>query len=240
MNVLIVESKNDKVFVEAMIRSIGANTAINTQVDSPICNIDSFECLDGLDETKLKIKILDILSDISKPGRAIQKLGILLDLDQKTSADRLDLVNSSIEKAFLENKNLSVKDLFSRINQLEKIVIDDDTQLELACHFTNYGGRRELETVLKNIKTQASDFADCLDAWRICLQDAGKTISDKDFDKFWISNYIRFDTCSNHDRRQADRKCSVRNLEYVLVNKPGIFHFNAASLSDMRDFLNLF
>lgn len=238
MNLLIVESKNDKIFIEALIRSM--KQSIDLLIDAPICNIDNFECLDGLDETKLKIKIQDILTDVTKTGHPIRKVGILLDLDDKTPADRISLLNTAIEKAFLEDRELTVKALFSAQNQLETVIIDANTQIELACHFTNHNGQGELETVLKAIKTKPSYFADCLEAWRNCLATADKSISQKDFDKFWLANYIRFDTCSNYERKQAERKCSIRNLDFVLENKPDIFDFNDACLSDLRNFLRLF
>lgn len=243
MNTLIVESKNDKAFVEALIRAMNTppNAAgVQANVDPPICNIESFECLDGLDKQKLRVKIQDVLADVGVSGRDVGKLGILIDLDQQTEEDRIVWLNRIVEAAFLNAKGLNVPALFPRTNTLNSVQIDSDINLQLACHFTNYEGRGELETVLKAIKTQAAPHADCLEAWRTCIQNAGQRISDKDFDKFWLNNYIRYDTCSREDQQQAGRKCSITNIEYVFKKKPQIFNFQADELENLREFLRLF
>ena len=67
----------------------------------------------------------------------------------------------------------------------------------------------------------------------------GKKINNKDFDKFWLSNYVRFDTCGRNDKKQAERKCSIQNLDYVLENKATIFDFENAILNDLKAFLRL-
>lgn len=99
----------------------------------------------------------------------------------------------------------------------------------------NVDGNGELETVLKAIKSKDSTYADCLDSWRDCLTQNGKIIRDKDFDKFWINNYFRFDTCSKEERKQIERKC---NNEVAI--KKDIWIFNHPVLKDLKEFLNLF
>ena len=54
-NILIVESKNDKFFIEALIKRLNLPYI---DVDPPICSIDEYECLGGMSE--LKGKLLDI------------------------------------------------------------------------------------------------------------------------------------------------------------------------------------
>ena len=49
MNKLIVESKNDKYFIERLIKHLNIK---NIEVDEPICNIDEYRCLDGIGELK--------------------------------------------------------------------------------------------------------------------------------------------------------------------------------------------
>jgi hypothetical protein len=67
----------------------------------------------------------------------------------------------------------------------------EDQITEFACYFTNVDGQGELEMILKVIKSQDSTYADCLEDWRNCLPNQGKLIRDKDFDKFWISTYMK-------------------------------------------------
>ena len=235
MNKLIVESKNDKAFVEALVKHINAHAEINEILSS----VDEIEELGvGLSEMRLTQKIEDVLDEVRKKG--VDKIGILIDLDTKTFQERFDLVNNCLKIA-LKNKGFNENtEGVAAINTFLNIEIDDSTTVELACHFTNVDGQGELETVLKRIKNQESTFADCLNQWRLCLTENQKNISDKEFDKFWVSNYIRFDTCSNQDRTQAGRKCSMQNFDYVLENKENIFDFNHNSLDEMRTFLNLF
>ena len=88
MNILIVESKNDQHFLEALIKHL--NLEEEVEVDkAPICSIDDFECLNGLNDEKLRIKFEDVLSDVLKKG--IDKIGIVLDLDNEKPENRLKL-----------------------------------------------------------------------------------------------------------------------------------------------------
>ena len=233
MNKLIVESKNDTAFVKALVKHINANAEVEE-----ISIIEEFEDLGvGLSEQRLTDKISDVLDEVRK--KDIQKVGILLDLDKETVENRIALVNKCLKKALLDKGFEKNTEGVLLINSFSKIKIDDVTDVEFACYFTNVDGEGELETVLKKIKNQNSDYADCLESWRDCLNEKGKSVKNKEFDKFWISNYIRFDTCSNTDKGQAERKCSMQNFDYVLENKP-IFNLDNALLSDLKSFLKLF
>ncbi len=72
------------------------------------------------------------------------------------------------------------------------------------------------------------------------FKQAKKLIKDKDFDKFWISNYLRFDTCSTEDKKQAGRKCSMNGFDYVMKNKRYIWNFEHEVLNELKEFLQLF
>jgi hypothetical protein len=52
--------------------------------------------------------------------------------------------------------------------------------------------------------------------------------------------YIRFDTCSKNEKKQAERKCSMKNFDYVMTNKTKIWNFKHPVLNELNDFLNLF
>ncbi len=233
MNILIVESKNDKVFVEAVIRHLHLN---QVEVSNPICQIDDFDCMNGLNESKLTSSLKDALTGVM---RGVEKIGVLIDLDQNNVESRLKLVNDSLKAAFQSVFGVEITDEIQNINDFLTINTHNAT-VSIACYFTNVDGQGELETVLKTIKTKDSPFADCLSEWQNCLQTNGKDISQKDYDKFWLSNYIRFDTCSKNDKKQAERKCSIQNLDYVFENKTDIFDFDNALLNDIKSFLHLF
>jgi hypothetical protein len=233
MNILIVESKNDKAYIEAVIRHLSLK---QVEVNNPICQIDDFDCMNGLNETKLTASLKDALTGVM---RGVEKIGVLIDLDKNTVESRLKMVNDSLKAAFESVLGVEMIDKIENINDFLTITTHDSS-VSIACYFTNVDGEGELETVLKAIKTQDSPFADCLDEWQRCLKDKGKDISQKDFDKFWLSNYVRFDTCSRNDRKQSERKCSIQNLDYVLENKPTIFDFDNTILHELKTFLKLF
>lgn len=152
-----------------------------------------------------------MLADIQK--RQISKIGIVIDIDLHSTQERLQFINKCLRQVFTLNNE------FSDISQFITVNIPGYDSIEIACYFTHVEGQGELETVLKLIKTKESTYADCLESWRNCLESNNKSIKDKDYDKFWISNYLRFDTCFGEDKKQAERKCSMKNFEYIMENK---------------------
>jgi hypothetical protein len=204
---------------------------VAAEVDKPIF-IDDFESLDGLNPTKLTVKLNDVFSEVAK--KPIEKIGILLDIDNEGVANRIQLINDC-----LQNTTAKSAQFISHTNELIRYEIEG-VNVEIACFLTNINGIGELETVLKAIKNRDSVYADCLESWKDCLIKNGKSISDKDFDKFWVANYVRFDTCSNKETKQAGNKCSLQNFDYVLEKTPPIFDFEHQVLNELKDFLKLF
>ncbi len=231
-NILIVESKNDKIFIEKVIEVLNLK---NISIDKPIC-VDDYDCLDGLSKESLISSLQSLSAQLLKQD--ILKVGIIIDQDNKTSDERLEFVNECVGQVFEKQDSVSLTDTSSLIEVKTKSNIS--LELKLGCYFMNVNGVGELETVLKTIKTRDSHCADCLNDWRDCLTRQGKTISEKDFDKFWVANYIRFDTCSNRESKRADAKCSMRNFDYVLQNKANIFDFESPVLDDLKTFVKLF
>ena len=116
----------------------------------------------------------------------------------------------------------------------------DGFDVSLACYFTNVYRQGELETLLKVIKSSNSTFADCLESWNICLQKQYKEIKPKDFDKLWVNTYIRFDTCSSNNKKQAERKCSMSGFDYIMREKADIWNFDHPVLDDLKQFFKMF
>ena len=127
MNILIVESKNDRCFIEALVKHLNLNK--NVQVDAPICQIDDYECLDGLNETKLTTKFRDVLDDVAKKG--ISKIGLLLDMDKETHETRIAFVNKALSNALSQIGTSFIP--IKNISEFTKIDIDADTSVEIAC-----------------------------------------------------------------------------------------------------------
>jgi len=225
-NIVIVESKNDAIFMQAMVDQINCNI----QVEQPIY-IDDYESLEGLSETKLITTLKDLEADLQK--RDIEKIGIIIDIDNYSEPERLEWVNKCIQQVFKSESLSSTK-------QFIDICTDNGTNAKLACYFTNFEGKGELETLLKAIKARESPHADCLNSWKTCIESQGQQINQKGFDKFWVSIYLRYDTCSDNEQQQAGRKCTMSGFDYVMERKKDIWDWNNPALDDLKEFFTLF
>ena len=200
-NRLIVESDNDKYFIEALLKHIN----ISIEIDSPVYSIVEYECLGGI--SKLENKLKSLKSQVLKNG--IDKIGIIFDAD-----------------------SVGIKLRTQEIQQKIDLVFGKTLDLEFSIYILNVDGKGELETLLKAIKSEASPMADCLDAWQQCLSSSNKALKQKDFDKFWISIYHRFDCCNKKDQKQAGCKCSNE----ASLKKP-IYDFDKEELNALKQFL---
>jgi uncharacterized protein YqgV (UPF0045/DUF77 family) len=225
-NIVIVESKNDAIFMQAMVDKLNCDI----QVEKPIY-IDDYERLEGLSQTKLITTLKALEADLQK--RDIEKIGIIIDIDNYSEAERLEFVNECIQQVF-ESETLS------STKQFIDICGDNGTKAKLASYFTNFEGKGELETLLKAIKARESPHADCLNSWKTCIESQGKDISDKDLNKFWVSIYLRYDTCSDNEQKQAGRKCTMSGFDYVMEHKKDIWDWNNPALDDLKEFFKLF
>ncbi|MEG4967781.1 hypothetical protein QUB11_14255 [Microcoleus sp. B6-A1] len=226
-NIVIVESKNDAIFMQAMVKKLNCDV----QVEKPIY-IDDYERLEGLSETKLITTLKALEADIQK--RDIEKIGIIIDIDNYSEAERLEFVNECIQQVFESEETLS------STKQFIDICGDNGTKAKLACYFTNFEGQGELETLLKAIKARESPHADCLDSWKTCIESQGQQINQKGFDKFWVSIYLRYDTCSDNEQQQAGRKCTMSGFDYVMKHKKDIWDWDNPALNDLKEFFTLF
>ena len=75
---------------------------------------------------------------------------------------------------------------------------------------------------------------DCLKSWRECLTIKGKEITDKKFDKLWVTNYIRYDTATKNDNKHAATNLT---LNYALANKSFIWNLEHPTLDELKAFL---
>ncbi|MEG4306661.1 DUF3226 domain-containing protein [Microcoleus sp. D3_18a_C4] len=225
-NIVIVESKNDRIFMQAMVEKLNCDI----QVASPIY-IDDYKSLEGLSETELIKAFKALEANIDKKG--IEKIGIIIDIDNCSEQERLRFVDRCIKQVFEAESLSSTK-------QFIDICTDNGTNAKLACYFTNFEGKGELETLLKGIKARESPHADCLDSWKTCIESQGQQINQKGFDKFWVSIYLRYDTCSDNEQQQAGRKCSMAGFDYVMEHKKDIWDWDNPALNDLKEFFKLF
>ena len=225
-NIVIVESKNDAIFMKAMVEKLNCDI----QVEKPIY-IEDYERLEGLSETELIKALKNLIRKIDR--KDIEKIGIIIDIDNYSEQERLKFVDRCIKQVFQAESLSSTK-------QFIDIGGDNGTKAKLACYFTNVGGKGELETLLKAIKARESPHADCLNSWKTCIESQGQQINQKDFDKFWVSIYLRYDTCSNQEQQQAGRKCTMSGFDYVMKHKKDIWDWDNSALDDLKEFFKLF
>lgn len=213
-SLIIVESKNDKLFIEALIKYL------DFKVGSEIQSICEFKCLDGI--TNLENKFKDIKID------NYEIIGIILDANSEGIDKRIKFINDSL-------KDISLDVQLNKINEFKE---SKAIGVKFICYIMNVDGKGELETVLKMIKKKDSIYADCLSSWRDCvnksLDNNKENIKDKDFDKFWVNNYIRFDTCSKKEQKQAEKKCTLEKSF-----EKDVWDFDNKILDDLKNFLKL-
>ncbi|MEA5552899.1 DUF3226 domain-containing protein [Anabaena cylindrica UHCC 0172] len=229
-NKLIVESNNDKYFLQAIIRHLNCNIEVESIEPAPpiIISEDDYKSMEGLNSKKLIAALNSLKADIEKGE--IEKVGIIIDIDDNEENERINFINECLQEVFPGTTSLT------EVNKFINITFDD-INIHLACYFTNVDRKGELETVLKMIKSQNSVYADCLESWKDCLKSHGKEIKIKDFDKFWVSIYLRFDTCSKNDKKQAERKCSFKS---AMNEKTWIWDFEHPTLNNLKAFLQMF
>ncbi len=216
-NLIIVESDNDRYFLQVLIKHLQIT---HLQIGLPICSAYDFECLGGLSEKRLIQSLTEIKVD------HYQKIGVLVDADDAGIEERIALVGRAMKKAGADVTP----------NTINIPVHCPAWDVQLAIGVTHLEGKGELETLLKQIKNQDSTYADCLEAWRQCLEVKGKQIRQKDFDKFWLSNYFRYDTCTDDEKSQAGKKCTGE----VAFKKADIWDLEHPALDDLKAFLRLF
>lgn len=220
-NLIIVESENDQYFISHLINKWSIP---NTDV-----NRFEYERLGGLGGFAEKIR--DLKYD------KYNKIGVVIDADNVGIDERINFINQSFKNYFKElaEDNTSIitdEVVIDCVNQLKS---STNLEVKFVLHVTNVEGKGELETLLKSIKSKDSCYADCLNAWRDCISSNGKEITDKEFDKFWVNNYLRFDTCDKEEKKQAGRKCSG---EYAI--KKDIWDLEHPNLGGLKGFLRLF
>jgi len=212
--------------MQAMVEKLNCDI----QVDPPIY-IDDYKSLEGLSETELIKALKNLIRKIDR--KDIEKIGIIIDIDNCSEQERLKFVDRCIKQVFQAETLSSTK-------QFIDICTDNGTNAKLACYFTNVGGKGELETLLKAIKARESPHADCLNSWKTCIESQGKQIDQKGFDKFWVSIYLRYDTCSNQEQTQAGKKCTMSGFDYVMEQKKDIWDWDNPALDDLKKFFKLF
>ena len=217
---LIVEGKNDKLFIEAL---LGIQGVVSPLVEE-LGGINDFEYSDKIER---KLTILKSLAE----NKSLSKIGIIIDQDAKEN-DRITFLNKMIQKVF------GAEYVLTKEHEPIEIKVGEH-KVELSCFIMNINGEGELSTVLKAIKPKdkSSKFADCLEKWWDCADSEKVIIDQVEFDKNWYLYYIKWDNSTHQERQQANTYCS---LEYSLNHKKEIWDFENKVLDNLKKYLSTF
>jgi len=147
-NVLVVESKNDEIFIKALLSELNIEQIQVEEIGFVHYSLDA----QANKPTKLVQKLKDIQSDIRKEG--IERIGLILDIDKVTPQERLELINNAFIEVFT-NQHFTPLNSISTPTNLEF----EGENLEVLCYFMNIDGQGELETVLRKIANQHTTYA---------------------------------------------------------------------------------
>ena len=221
-SILIIESKGDKLFLEAL---IGFMRLEDIEFSNPICKIDGYLCLGGKDNLKKELR--ELKTEVAK-GEVV-RIGVILDADKEGIPAKIQTINEIL---------VALQFSIQLAQSNEWANYEDEASgntISISCHILNFGGYGELETVLRAIKSEKSVFANCLESWKDCLHANGETITQKEFDKFWVNIYQRYDCCSKDEKTQAGKHCS----DEASMKKP-IWNFEHEALTELRAYLASF
>jgi len=229
-NRLIVESKNDKIFMQSLVNYLNKN---NVDIVEIKITENGYLPLGGSDPTKIKNELRKIKDEAQK--NPIHKIGIVLDMDYKQPLEWFGLINEAIVSIFSSTEQNKTE----KTSNFITVTSEEIPDIQIACYLINVDGIGELETLLKAIKSQPSPKADCLEAWKTCVETStNKSISTKEFNKLWVNNYIRHDTCTNQEKNNASEYCSMTKFEYVMTKD--IWDFEHPALDELKVFLKMF
>ena len=94
-NILIVESPNDQYFLQAIIRYLNFNIEVAPAI---MISEDDYKSMEGLSPKELKKALDDLKADIQK-GK-VERIGIVIDIDDKQEIERINFVNDCIQSVF--------------------------------------------------------------------------------------------------------------------------------------------
>lgn len=178
-NIILVEGKDDVDFLNILTENI---------------NIQSFtfDKIDGSNQELLSKKLEAIKNDFQLNPFA--KLGIILDLDNYSADDRLELINTCLSLIFGQK--------LSKINNFQKFQLFG-LELDIACFFIE----PNLDVIKRKISIINPEKADCLFK---CIDDEG--INKKERDKAWVYYYMLWDVC---DKKEREKRGKHVNFSYT-------------------------
>jgi hypothetical protein len=214
---LFVEGPNDKGFVSAFIKLKLPTLDANVKIVS----------MDGLGNFAKSLKSFE--ADIKNKG--IKSVGIIIDKDNKTQAEKIAFVNGIFKET----------DLF-------KEVLIDEKSLQLLLPVNKHrtvtvslflmqdsNGQGELIDLLKEIKLSSSETADCIIACIKQKEDSEKVRLDD-----WLHFYLKWDSSTKKEREVSNKIGLDKTETKERLDK--IFDLDAENnaFQNLKNYLKLF
>ncbi len=231
-SILIVEGTTDAQFIEAIIRDIHPN---HRTLD--VLGI-VFDKLYASDVSALTKKLLSLQTDLR--AKPITKLGIILDKDDYSMTDRINMLNQAFVAAYY-----SIQPFTATINQIV-YDINSKRSIDISYFIVKDGNDKgNIETLLTEIVNFPKNAADCLEVWKKCCESKGINIKSSDYYKEWIKFYLRYDYCltnKNKLAKHASEYCtpekSFENMNKDEIPKP--WDFKHPVLDELKTYLQKF
>ncbi len=201
-NIFIVEGPNDKAFIELLLTEIGQVDNTETIVTDPRTEILDLHKFPDPDDSSKELrgktaigKGLTLLNrDLSRNYSEVKHIGIILDADDMTIPDNLELVNNAVLKSFGTNPNFTTE---GEPRVIEQMVGRARFPFTFSCFFTKDATEQgNLESLLFEIRLNPETkvpYADCLHQWKDCVEESDSLlkVKDSDFQKMWMDNFFR-------------------------------------------------
>ena len=231
---LIVESPNDKAFMELLLAQPQA-AEISTIQPTEIEHLHNFLGTDGKEKrgkTALSQKLQVTRSELSKTKAHIQHVAVIVDADSPPhggQAQSLALINRAFEEAF------GVDPRFSAPGEVITPTVDllgEKISLSLSCFLMQDAtGEGNLDTVLKAIASRSCVESDCLEEMNRCVEaQTGQPM--RDFTKQWVNYYLR----SFAHKKQLNN-AEARLHEVISAHGRDMFDLDAPLVAGLKAYL---
>lgn len=228
--ILFVEGASDIKFFESYINYLNLSVAVNVKDFK-------FQSIGGSDDKSIINALRSNFGDIN--SNPISTIGIILDLDDLTRAERHKQINDALIHVF-SNEKISVGDNDSYLN----INYSENKTIKVVSHLIDeFANVNNLEELLMTLVMTDPIAANCLKSWKDCCDKNNRKITASEFSKFWREVYVRFDYCADKNiKKHAVDNCTVERsyVNMLIPEKPKAWNFDSEYLRPVKTFLTNF
>ncbi|WP_204104710.1 MULTISPECIES: DUF3226 domain-containing protein [Spirulina sp. CCY15215] len=231
-NILIVEGKTDKKFLESYIDYLCKTAPEKYYFLDDIDNDN-----DNIKDATGQDKIFSVLNAqrIFINKRETKNIGILIDADNDGIDKKIEeKINPAIQKAFGTENAIQFPNQKYPITYTEN---DRENTFNIFCHIFNLNGKGELEDILRKIRTNKTlQSPICLDKFVQCMGDFNIAYPEKEYKKNWVYFY-GYESLKKEQLNIEEIKSKLKNNEYYT---PKYWDFDNPLLNELKQFLDLF